>query len=284
MRKTIAFLACAATTASLLTTTAFAEPVHHGAPGKVQHHAKRHHHSSHERYTVLQGEASFMQRIMLSPHAKLHVSLVGRVAGAEYLPLATTVMKAQSGITRFKLNVPSGIPAGRYRVQAWIIDDNRLMFDGKNPQTEVSSLHVPVKIPLKMVAAPRDIDGIGTGTGGKIDRPLTTRKPDVYGTVTKLDKRGMAEDAEVEVQLLDISLADAPARVLATQRFKLNGKQLPARFALNGEEALDPKLRYSLSARVYEGGKLSYITDTVNMVGTENAEEPFELLVRPVRR
>src|SRR5438128_1766720 len=99
--------------------------------------------------TTLRGEAFFLERMLIAPGSKLHVSLVGRIAGAEYLPLATVIVPARSGATPFQLRVPKGgIPARPYRIQAWIVGDNRLLFQGHAAQTTVNSLDKAVKIRL----------------------------------------------------------------------------------------------------------------------------------------
>jgi uncharacterized lipoprotein YbaY len=93
----------------------------------------------------------------------------------------------------------------------------------------------------------------------------------VMGTVNKLDRKALAPDHIVKVQLADISRADAPAEVLSEQTIN-NPGQVPIPYALT----FDPKKivsnhTYAVSARIYDGaGKLVYTSTTVNPVITNN--------------
>lgn len=229
---------------------------------------------------TVRGEVFFLERIALMPGAKLHVSLVGRIAGAEYLPLATTVIAARNGITPFELKVPAdAVPAGPYRVQAWIIADNRAMFIGAAPQTMLSSLNQKVRIRLRMASAPQNIDGIGDGQPLPIPNLATLR-----GSVSKRDRRALLPSAVLKIELRDTSRADAVAPLLSRKTIELKGRQFPTQFKLLVEpSALKPKMRYSLSAQLFENGKLSYRTDSVVSVTRENLDGDFELRLKSAR-
>ncbi len=235
---------------------------------------------------VVEGEAFFLERIAIPPDSKLFVSLVGRVAGAEYLPLASGIFPARNGSTPFRLLVPQGMaPVGPYRVQAWIVADGRLLMNGANPQTLVNSLSDKPRIRLKIVSAPQNIDGIGDG------KPLTSQGQEaatteaaapyfVRGTVEKRDRRALSPDAQIEVTLSDVSLADAPSKVIGRQKFSINAKQLPVPFAVPIRISdVQQGRRYSLSVRIEEAGKLSYISDTVVPVTPSNVRTAFPISV-----
>lgn len=231
---------------------------------------------------VLRGEVYFLERIALLPGARLHVALVGRVAGAEYLPLATQVLPARNGVTRFALRLPAKSlrPAPPYRVQAMIVADNRLFMQGHAPQTLIADLSKPVKIRLKIVPAPQNIDGIGDRTiiYDATVMPSTTLR----GTISKLDRRALLPDARVKVMLLDVSRADAPARELASDSF--TGRQLPIAWTLTVDTAtLGAPGRYVLRAQIYENGKLSYTTEAAHSVTPANAQIAHELRVKSAR-
>ncbi|PQV65429.1 putative lipoprotein YbaY [Abditibacterium utsteinense] len=233
---------------------------------------------------IVRGEAFFLERIALPPGAKLHVSLVGRVAGAEYLPLSTTIVGAKNGITPFALSVPAdGIPSGPYRLQTWLIADNRLFMQSREAQTTLQSLEETPKIRLKIVAAPQNIDGIGDGQplpAAPLAASSLPRK--LRGSVSKRDRRAISPDARIELNLRDVSLADAPSTLILGQDIQLDGKQLPQSFEMAlAPDDLRPRRRYALSAKVFEAGKLTYITDTLIEVSPENAGKNFELRVVP---
>jgi putative lipoprotein len=86
----------------------------------------------------------------------------------------------------------------------------------------------------------------------------------IQGNLNYLQRIALPQDAVAIVRLLDISLVDAPSKVLAEQRIELNGKQVPVPFALAVERAqLDARMRYSVSARIEDGaGNLLWITDS----------------------
>src|SRR3546814_9938829 len=90
----------------------------------------------------------------------------------------------------------------------------------------------------------------------------------VTGSVIYRERIALPPTAQIEVKLDDVSLADAPSRTLASQRFAAGGKQVPFPFALTVDRAeLDPQHSYAVSARITDAdGKLMFITDTRNSV------------------
>jgi heat shock protein HslJ/uncharacterized lipoprotein YbaY len=103
----------------------------------------------------------------------------------------------------------------------------------------------------------------------------------VTGTVTYLQRIALPEDAVVQVQIQDTSLADAPAEVIGEQIIE-NPGQVPIPY----EVCYDPGLiqdnhSYSMSARITDGdGNLLWINDTVTPVITRgNPTEDEEIPV-----
>jgi putative lipoprotein len=98
------------------------------------------------------------------------------------------------------------------------------------------------------------------------------------GTVTYLQRIALPANAVVEVQLQEVSRADSPATVLATQAIPSAGKQVPIGWDL----VYDPKWlevsgRYIVRARITSDGKLIWTSDTAFPVlqsgqSTENLE------------
>ena len=233
-------------------------------------------------FQTLRGEAYFLERIALAPGAQLHVSLVGKVAGADYLPLGTTVLAAKNGVTPFQIFLPLQLPPAPYRLQAWIVANNRVFMVGRDAQTLVDSIDVTTKIRLKIASAPQKIGGGGMPRAENFQGVPTFA---VVGEVSKLDRRALSPDAVVEIILSDVSLADAPEKVLISVKHELEGEQLPLPFQLNiAKTDLQPNRRYNLRARVTEGGKLSYITGTANIVTSQNVGQKWNLLVKSARQ
>lgn len=85
----------------------------------------------------------------------------------------------------------------------------------------------------------------------------TTRT--LRGTVSYRERIALPPGAIVEVKLLDVSLADAPARIIAETR--ISGARNPARYALHFDRAqIQPRRRYALQARILHRGQLLFIS------------------------
>ncbi len=85
----------------------------------------------------------------------------------------------------------------------------------------------------------------------------------ITGTVAYRERIVLPPHAVVTVALEDVSLADAPAKVLAKQTFETAGKQVPFAFELSyNSNDIKPNHRYSLRARIEVDGKLRFINDT----------------------
>ncbi|WP_240651569.1 MULTISPECIES: YbaY family lipoprotein [unclassified Variovorax] len=102
----------------------------------------------------------------------------------------------------------------------------------------------------------------------------------VSGTVTYRERIALDPAAEIVVQLLDVSLMDAPSKVLAEQRIKANGKQVPFAYELKVDAArIDPRMRYAVSARITRGDQLLFINDTQYSVLTQGGANSADLVL-----
>ncbi|HEX7865246.1 MAG TPA: YbaY family lipoprotein [Variovorax sp.] len=102
----------------------------------------------------------------------------------------------------------------------------------------------------------------------------------VSGTVTYRERIALDPTAEIVVQLLDVSLMDAPSKVLAEQRIKANGKQVPFAYELKVDAArIDPRMRYAVSARISRGDQLLFINDTQYSVLTQGGATSADLVL-----
>ena len=108
---------------------------------------------------TLTGEVYFRERTELPPDAVLHVSVSGRVSGAEYLPLATGVFYARDGVARFEVPMPDARPAPPYRVQALMVSYEGLYARSFAPQTLITDPNKPLRIRMKLAPMPRSIVG-----------------------------------------------------------------------------------------------------------------------------
>ncbi|NMU26748.1 lipo-like protein, partial [Vibrio parahaemolyticus] len=74
------------------------------------------------------------------------------------------------------------------------------------------------------------------------------------------ERIALPPNAVVTIALEDVSLADAPAKVLAKQTFETEGKQVPLSFELSYDSnEIKPNHRYSVRARIEVDGKLRFI-------------------------
>jgi putative lipoprotein len=73
---------------------------------------------------------------------------------------------------------------------------------------------------------------------------------------------------------------DAPSKVLAEQRIKANGKQVPFAYELKVDAArIDPRMRYAVSARITRGDQLLFINDTQYSVLTQGGATSADLVL-----
>ncbi|MFL7837987.1 MAG: YbaY family lipoprotein [Candidatus Promineifilaceae bacterium] len=103
----------------------------------------------------------------------------------------------------------------------------------------------------------------------------------VTGTVTYMERIALPDDAVVNVQLQDTSLADAPAVVLGEQTIETAGEQVPIPFEIsyNPDDIVEGNT-YVVRATINDGdGNLLFTSDTVIPVITnDNPTEDVEIV------
>lgn len=225
---------------------------------------------------VLRGEASFRERIALLPGATLHVLVVKDLPGESGIPVGSTVIPARNGSTPFAVPIPASSAAmgGPYRVRAWIIAGGRVFMRSLAANTGIEKLDQPLRIQLGMAGANGQ-----TGTGG-IVAPAVQKV--ISGKVSKLDRRGLAPDASVTVQLREMSDSGAILQTVATQEIPLQGKQLPVEYRLEvPANILRPGHSFALVTWINEGGKMPYLGDHYYKVDTGVIQQEINLTVVP---
>ena len=104
-------------------------------------------------------------------------------------------------------------------------------------------------------------------------------KVSLDGEVFYLQRIALPPSATLSISLQDVSLADAPAVVLAEQKGQVKG-QVPLPFHLSYDPAqVKPGHRYSVSARIEVDGKLMFITTEHHAVKLDG-KDPQPLKVR----
>ncbi|MGS3448066.1 YbaY family lipoprotein [Klebsiella electrica] len=110
------------------------------------------------------------------------------------------------------------------------------------------------------------------------------QQPNVSGTISIRQKVALPPDAVLTVTLSDASLADAPSRVLAQKTVRTEGKQPPYNFVLPYNQAdIKPDARILLSSAITVGGRLMFITDTVQTV-VNGGGNRADLVLVPVQQ
>ncbi|AZD27898.1 YbaY family lipoprotein [Pseudomonas chlororaphis] len=104
------------------------------------------------------------------------------------------------------------------------------------------------------------------------------------GEVFYLQRIALPPAATLSVSLQDVSLADAPAVLLAEQKGPVKG-QVPLPFHLSYDPAqVKPGHRYSVSARIELAGKLLFVTTEHNGVKLDGSDpQPLKIRVDAVR-
>ena len=109
--------------------------------------------------------------------------------------------------------------------------------------------------------------------------PTPAPKASLAGEVFYLQRIALPPNAILSVSLQDISLADAPAKVINEQRGPVKG-QVPLPFHLSYDPlTVEPNHRYSVNARIEVDGKLLFIT-TENHAVRLDGTDPQPLKVR----
>jgi putative lipoprotein len=91
----------------------------------------------------------------------------------------------------------------------------------------------------------------------------------VTGLVSTLERIALPEDAEIVIELVDVSAETIPSEVLVLQVIRTRGRQVPFAFALNYDTgSISEGGSYAINARIYTNGSLSWINDTPALVIT----------------
>lgn len=105
----------------------------------------------------------------------------------------------------------------------------------------------------------------------------------VTGEVLYRERIALPPAAVLNVQLVDVSLADAPAAIVAEDTIKDFG-QVPAKFQLSFDSAtIQPKHTYALQARITVDNQLWFLNDEHHQIDPLTAG-PQTVLVKMVRQ
>ena len=112
----------------------------------------------------------------------------------------------------------------------------------------------------------------------KVEEPLQDLRT-ISGTVKFKERIGLTPESRLDVTLLDVTRADAPA-VEVVSKAIANPGQSPIEFAIQFDASLiDVTHRYSINAKVYDRGRLILLSDTNVPVLTHGAAENPRIVV-----
>jgi len=101
----------------------------------------------------------------------------------------------------------------------------------------------------------------------------------VSGTVTYRERIALTPEAVVEVQLLDVSIADDSAKLISEQTIRPQ-HQVPIPFELVYDPAeIDERLTYAVRATIRDGGRLMFTTDRSYRVLTRGNPNQVDLVL-----
>lgn len=102
--------------------------------------------------------------------------------------------------------------------------------------------------------------------------PAAAAPQTLSGTVSYRERMLLPPGAITEVKLLDVSLADAPARTIAETR--VSGRRIPAPWTLHFDSRqIEPRRSYALQARILDRGQLLFITTERHSVFTGDQDD-----------
>lgn len=125
------------------------------------------------------------------------------------------------------------------------------------------------------------------GSGDPPDAGGTAGPAVLSGAVTYRERMPLRLDAVIKVRLEDVSLADAPAMILAEQEIPARGLSVPVPFRLEYDPArIDERYRYAVRAEIRgAGNELLWTTTTSHPVLTRGApRDGVEVVVERVAR
>ena len=109
--------------------------------------------------------------------------------------------------------------------------------------------------------------------GEETPEPAGTESTTLRGTVSYRERMALPINASIDVRLLDVSLQDVPAKVLAQQTIEAAGQSVPIPFELTYDPGqVREGLSFAVRAEIRSSsGALLWTTDTMHPVLTRGA-------------
>ena len=130
-----------------------------------------------------------------------------------------------------------------------------------------------------------DGDGAMMAKDCKLDKPMNAIETPgtVSGTVTYMVRMALPPEAVVDVQLQDVSRADAKATVIAEEKITVGDRQVPIPFELKVEPGkIEPSHTYAVRAEIVVDGQMRFTSEQAYNVLTKGNPAKVEIVVKPV--
>jgi uncharacterized lipoprotein YbaY len=130
-----------------------------------------------------------------------------------------------------------------------------------------------------------DGDGAMMAKDCKLDKPMNASETPgtVSGTVTYMLRMALPPEAVVDVQLQDVSRADAKAAVIAEEKITVGERQVPIPFELKVDAGkIEPSHTYTVRAQILVDGEIRFTSQQAYNVLTKGNPAKVEIVVKPV--
>ena len=234
------------------------------------------------------GTVTYRERIALAPNAVVEVKLIDiSRADAPAVTIGEQIIENPGQVPiSFEIEYdPSAIDQRFvYAVQVRIIEGDRLAFIN-DTRYQVITRDSPTQVDMVLVRVGRTVPSEPAAA-----EPTPTAEPTapslaiVTGTVTYRERIALKPNAVVEVKLIDISGADAPAVTIGEQIIE-NPGQVPISFEIEYDpSAIDQRFVYAVQVRIMEGDRLAFINDTRYQVITRDSPTHVDMVLVRVGR
>jgi uncharacterized lipoprotein YbaY len=130
-----------------------------------------------------------------------------------------------------------------------------------------------------------DGDGAMMAKDCKLDKPMNASETPgtVSGTVTYMVRMALPPEAVVDVQLQDVSRADAKATVIAEDKITVGDQQVPISFELKVDAGkIEPSHTYAVRAQILVDGQMRFTSQQAYNVLTKGNPSKVEIVVKAV--
>jgi len=138
-----------------------------------------------------------------------------------------------------------------------------------------SFLSLPAMITLLCLSI---LTACGQGNSSQVPGKQTENLS-VSGSISYRERIALSPQSILEIKLVDVSRADAPANVIAEKSVTGPG-QVPINFEMAYDPtSIDQRLTYAVQARISEGDRLVFINDTHTPVLTGGYGNHVEMML-----